>query len=189
MAYLNIDFFARDTIAVAKELIGATLLVGTCAGRIVETEAYTTDAASHAFRRTNRSALMFDTYGHLYIYLSYGMYYCLNFTTERVGVGAVLIRAVEPTRGIPEMMKRRQTEDVKTLTNGPGKLAQAFGLDLNLNGEPIGRSVKIRPRNHIPRLTSSSRIGISKATELEWRFFESGNSFVSHFPFRPLRQA
>lgn len=181
MTDLCSDFFARDTVSVARELIGTTLVVGRCAGRIVETEAYTTDAASHAFRRTPRSALMFDTYGHVYVYLSYGMYYCLNFTTERDGVGAVLIRAIEPTDGISEMSRRRGTEDLKNLASGPGKLTQAFGIDLRLNGRRIGHKLKLKERERIPSVSSSPRIGITKATELQWRFFETGNAFVSRF--------
>ncbi len=107
MSYLDIDFFARDTISVARDLIGATLIVGECEGRIVETEAYTTDPASHAVTRPRQAAAMRDTYGHVYVYLIYGMYYCLNFTTELAGVGAVLIRAAEPRQGLELMMNRR----------------------------------------------------------------------------------
>ena len=186
MSYLAAEFFARDTVTVAQDLIGTTLVVGPCAGRIVETEAYTTDAASHAARRTDRSALMFDTFGHLYVYFTYGMYYCLNFTTEREGVGAVLIRAVEPTLGLQKMKQRRQTEEVKNLASGPGKLAQAFAIDLRLNGRPLGREVKVRKRASLPHISSSPRVGIRKATELPWRFFETGNAFVSRVKAPPI---
>lgn len=179
MAYLDIDFFARDTLTVAQELIGTTIIVGKCAGRIVETEAYTTDAASHAAKRTKRSALMHETFGHIYVYLSYGMYYCSNFTCERDGIGAVLIRAVEPIRGIGEMKKRRGIDEVNKLTSGPGRFSQAFGLDLDFNGKPIGRQLQLRERTYTPHISRSPRIGISKATELEWRFFETDNAFVS----------
>src|SRR5829696_7961310 len=117
MSYLSEEFFARDTVSVARDLIGATMIVGSCEGRIVETEAYTTDAASHAVTRRNQAAAMRETFGHVYVYLIYGMYYCLNFTTERDGVGAALIRAVAPRGGIDLMIKRRRTIDVRKLAS------------------------------------------------------------------------
>src|SRR3989339_208313 len=107
MAKLVVNqFFARETLKVAKDLIGTILTFGNCSGRIVEVEAYTNDEASHAHRRTDRSAIMYDTFGHVYVYFIYGMYHCLNFTTEKKGKpGAVLIRAAEPLSGM-ELMKR-----------------------------------------------------------------------------------
>ena len=179
LAYLCADFFARDTVAVARDLIGTLLVVGGCEGRIVETEAYTTDAASHAVMRQKQAASMRDTFGHIYIYLIYGMYYCLNFTTERSGVGAVLIRAVEPTAGIEEMIERRGTSDLKKLASGPGRLCKAFGIDARFNNSPVGREIKLIERTGAPQISSSPRIGITRATELEWRFYETGNPFVS----------
>jgi DNA-3-methyladenine glycosylase len=183
MDFLTRDFFARDTVTVAQDLIGTTLVAGKCTGRIIETEAYTTDAASHAAKRTNRSALMYETYGHIYVYMTYGMYYCLNFTCERDGIGAVLIRAIEPIRGIEEMQQRRRTDSFKKLASGPGRLSQAFAIDLSFNGKPIGQELKLRERQTIPQISASPRIGISKATELEWRFFEKGNPFISPSKF------
>ena len=82
MTYLDPEFFSRDTLVVARDLIGATLVVGRCEGRIVETEAYTTDAASHSVTRRNQASTMRETFGRVYVYFIYGMYYCLNFTTE-----------------------------------------------------------------------------------------------------------
>lgn len=181
MAYLKRDFFARDTITVAQDLIGTIIVVGNCAGKIVETEAYRTDAASHAAKLTERSRLMYETFGYCYVYFTYGMHYCFNITTEQDGVGAVLIRAVEPLRGIDEMRARRGVEDIKKLASGPARFAQAFGIDIQLNGIPIGREVKIRERDYTPQISTSPRIGISRATDLEWRFFETGNRFVSRF--------
>ncbi len=178
-AYLNEDFFAQETVTVACDLVGAILVVGECEGRIVETEAYTTDAASHAVLRQKQAAGMRDSFGHVYIYLIYGMYYCLNFTTERSGVGAVLIRAVEPAAGIEEMIGRRGTTDLKKLASGPGRLCQAFGIDARFNGAAIGREIKVIERAGVPRISSGPRIGITRATELEWRFYETGNPFVS----------
>jgi DNA-3-methyladenine glycosylase len=179
MAFLNEEFFARDTLVVARDLIGAILVVGHCRGRIVETEAYTTDAASHAVTTSNRAALMRETYAHVYVYLIYGMYYCLNLTTERKGTGAVLIRAAEPLCGIDLMIERRGTSDIRKLASGPGRLAQAFGIDLSYNGGPVGREIKIKERLAAPEIATSPRIGISRAADLEWRFFERGNRFVS----------
>jgi DNA-3-methyladenine glycosylase len=178
-AFLDEDFFEQETVAVARDLIGTILVVGDCKGRIVETEAYTTDAASHAVMRQKQAAAMRDTFGHVYVYLIYGVYYCLNFTTERSGVGAVLIRAAEPTAGIEEMIERRGTTDLKKLASGPGRLCQAFGIDARFNGEPVGREIKLIKRADEPQISSSPRIGITRATELEWRFYETGNPFVS----------
>lgn len=182
MAYLGADFFDRDTLQVARELIGTTLVVGRCEGRIVETEAYTTDPASHAVLQSKRGALMRETFGHVYVYLIYGMYYCLNFTTERDKPGAVLIRAAEPTGGIARMMARRDTADVRKLASGPGRLCEAFGIDATFNGRRINREIKVRPSPSAPDVLTSPRIGITRATELEWRFYERGSPFVSRAP-------
>ncbi|HYM00523.1 MAG TPA: DNA-3-methyladenine glycosylase [Blastocatellia bacterium] len=182
MPYLGTDFFARETITVARDLIGSILVVGHCEGRIVEVEAYTTDAASHAVIRRNQAASMRETYGQVYVYFTYGMYYCLNFTTERGGTGAVLIRAAEPLKGIEEMSGRRRTSKLKNLASGPGKLCQAFGINLDLNGKRIGKEIKLRARTTEPTVLSSVRIGISQATDLEWRFYERDNPFVSPHP-------
>jgi len=179
MSYLTSEFFARNTIDVARDLIGTFLVVGNCEGRIVETEAYTTDAASHSVMRPKQSVVMQHTFGFVYVYFIYGMYYCLNFTTDRVGAGAVLIRAVEPTRGLRRMIERRETSDVKRLASGPGRLCQAFGIDLSVNGERIGRRIKVRQRVTAPEIASSKRIGISRATHLEWRFYDNLSPFVS----------
>lgn len=179
MAFLDSEFFARDTLEVARDLIGTALVVGSCEGRIVETEAYTTDDASHSVRRPNQSVVMQQTFGHVYVYFIYGMYYCLNFTTDREGAGAVLIRAAEPTQGLDLMRERRGTGVIRKLTSGPGRLCQAFGIDLSFNAERIGRRIKIKTRNTTPEIARSKRIGISRATHLEWRFYERSSPFVS----------
>jgi len=179
MNYLDKDFFARDTVEVARDLVGTTLVVGRCQGRIVETEAYTTDAASHSVTRRNQASTMRETFGRVYVYFIYGMYYCLNFTTDRGGPGAVLIRAAEPLAGLNLMSGRRGTSDPKRLASGPGRLCEAFGIDLSYNGTIIGREIKIKPAASPPPVSTSRRIGISKAVELEWRFFEKGSPFVS----------
>lgn len=179
MAYLTSDFFSRDTITVARDLIGTTLVAGACEGRIVETEAYTTDAASHSVMRPKQSVVMQTTFGHVYVYFIYGMYYCLNFTSDRAGAGAVLIRAAEPTRGLETMKERRGTDDMRRLASGPGRLCGAFGIDLSFNGERIGQRIKVKAGKATPDIGTSKRIGISRDTHLEWRFYERGNSYVS----------
>jgi DNA-3-methyladenine glycosylase len=172
------QFFARDTLSVAKDLIGTVLTLGTCSGKIIEVEAYTDDEASHGHHRTDRSAIMYDTFGHVYVYFIYGMYHCLNFTTDKYQSGAVLIRALEPICGMEIMKKRRGVTDIKKLCNGPGKISQAFNIDLKLNGTIIGDKVKLFEGSR-GEVQSSPRIGIKKATELNWRFFEAENPFVS----------
>src|SRR5262252_3049361 len=159
MPYLAQHFFARDTLAVARDLIGTVLMVGECEGRIVEVEAYTTDAAAHSVTRRHTATLMTDTFGHIYIYLIYGTSYCLNFTTEEEGVGAVLIRAAEPLAGIKRMQRRRGTSDPKKLASGPGRLCQAFGIDLRFNGQRIGEKLKLEP-GASGEIRTSPRIGI-----------------------------
>ena len=107
------------------------------------------------------------------------MYHLLNYTTEKDGIGAVLIRALEPTEGIEVMKKRRKTEKLKNLTNGPGKLCQAFGIGSAQNNQLIGESISLFERKFQPVIASSTRIGITKATDLEWRFFIKNNEFIS----------
>jgi DNA-3-methyladenine glycosylase len=184
MAYLKKAFFGGDTLTVARDLIGTILVVDDCEGRIVEAEAYTTDPASHAVTRRNQARVMVETFGFVYVYFTYGMYHCLNFTTDRAGAGAVLIRAVEPTRGLDRMSQRRGTDDPRKLASGPGRLCQAFGIDLSFNGKPIGAEIKLRPRREAAQISSSVRVGISQATDLEWRFYETGSPFVSGRPLR-----
>lgn len=179
MVELDREWFARDTLEVARDLVGTVVSVGRCSGRIVETEAYTTDAASHAVTRRQQSAAMRETYGHIYVFLIYGMHYCLNFTTERDAVGAVIIRAAEPLTGLATMARRRGTDNIKQLCSGPGKLCQALGIDLRMNGLAIGGKLKVYAAEHVPVVATSRRIGISQAQELEWRYYEQGNPFVS----------
>jgi len=179
MAYLTSEFFARETTEVARDLIGTILVAGGCEGRIVETEAYTTDAASHSVMRPKQSVVMQHTFGYVYVYFIYGMYYCLNFTADCEGAGAVLIRAVEPTKGLDRMRERRKTNDIRRLASGPGRLCQAFGIDLSDNEKKIGQRIKVKGRQTTPRLASSKRIGITRAMHLEWRFYDSNSPFVS----------
>ncbi len=174
------SFFAQDTLIIAEELLGKIIEINGIKARIVETEAYKTDPASHAFKKTERSQIMFDTYGHVYVYLIYGMYNCLNFTTEKDDVGAVLIRAVEPLNNILELQKRRNTQKVTNLCSGPGKLCQALSITKEHNNHPVGKHIKIYDDNYnITQIAKSPRIGITAATDLEWRFYIKDNEFVS----------
>ena len=104
---IGIEFFSRNTIEVAMDLLGKEIKYRGCAGIIVETEAYRDDLASHYVRKPKKGQILRNTFGHIYIFLIYGRYFCLNFTTEREGIGAVLIRAVEPTGRIEVMKQRR----------------------------------------------------------------------------------
>jgi len=134
---LGPEFFARDATVVAPDLLNRRFVVDECAGRIVEVEAYTADdPASHCYRdRTARNAAMFGPPGHLYVYFTYGIHHCVNISTGSDGDGqGVLLRAVEPVAGIKVMRERRGHKPDRQLADGPGKLAQAFGLDLTDNG-------------------------------------------------------
>ena len=148
--------------------------------RIVETEAYGRDKASHAFKKTERSKIMYDTYGHVYVYLIYGIHYCLNFTTDKNEAGAVLIRAVEPLEGIGSMKKNRKTNEINNLCNGPGKLCLALGIDKKHNGLKLGKEITLFDDYFkVKKIQSSSRIGINDDQHLQWRFYIKDNEFVS----------
>lgn len=179
MKQLPLSFFARDTVKVAEELLGKIISVNGMKARIVETEAYCRDKASHAYRKTERSAIMFDTFGHVYIYFIYGMYHCLNFTAERDEAGAVLIRSVEPLEGIEIMKQNRHTEILTNLCSGPGKLCTALGLDKRFNSIKLGKEIKVFNDGFVPVISRSSRIGIKDDVELQWRFYVKDSPFVS----------
>ena len=180
MKPLPASFFARDTVTVAKELLGKIISVNGMQARIVETEAYGRDPASHAYKRTERSSLMFDTYGRVYVYLIYGMYWCLNITTEKNQAGAVLIRAVEPISGIEAMKKNRKKTDQHNLCSGPGKLCSALGIDKKFNGLKLGKEMAVFDDGFkFQKVSTSSRIGIKDSLDLQWRFFIEDNKFVS----------
>jgi len=177
-------FFARDASEVAPELIGATLLVGNVGGVIVEAEAYDqTDPASHSFngRRTPRNESMFAPAGHAYVYRSYGVHWCLNFTcgAEPLG-GAVLIRALAPTIGIETMQERRGVTELKYLCAGPGRLTQALGITGALDGRPLdGPPFSLRFADQQLEIVVGTRIGISRGLDLPWRFGLARSAFLS----------
>jgi len=173
---------------VAPELIGALLLVDGVGGLIVEVEAYDhEDPAAHGFgnRRTDRNASMFLAGGHVYVYRSYGIHWCLNVVCDEPGVaGAVLVRALQPTHGLAAMAARRGVGDERLLCSGPGRLCQALGVTREHDGLRIDRrpfSLR-RPRTPV-EIVTGPRIGISKAADLPWRYGLAGSGFVSR-PFR-----
>jgi DNA-3-methyladenine glycosylase len=174
-------FFDREVTLVARELLGATLLVDGAGGIIVETEAYhPADPASHSFAGpTARNAAMFAGPGRAYVYRSYGIHWCLNFVCS--GAAAVLIRAIEPTEGLELMASRRGLADRHALCSGPGKLGQALGITRELHdGKMLDRPpFHLRPRKTEPAIASGPRIGISKAAEVPWRFGIAGSAFLS----------
>jgi DNA-3-methyladenine glycosylase len=185
VAALPRTFFARDVVAVARDLIGVTLLVDGVGGRIVETEAYDhEDPASHSFAgRTARNAAMFGPPGHAYVYRSYGIHACLNFVAGRQPGSAVLIRALEPTTGIEVMAKRRGLADPRLLCSGPGRLTQALGLSLAENAKPLDASpFRLEPRDIDGLIVAGPRIGITRAAATPWRFGLEGSRYLSR-PF------
>ena len=192
---MNHSFFRKDTVELARNLLGCLLVHGTpdgvAAGMIVETEAYVgaIDKACHAYRnRSERTEIMYGDGGFAYVYFIYGMHHCFNVVTGPAGEGnAVLIRALEPVIGLDLMRKRRQTNQLQILCNGPGKVCQAlaitkgeYGMDLCDPAGPL-RLVRFR---HIPdnRITSSPRINVAYAEEAAawpWRFYVKDNMYVS----------
>lgn len=153
MKELPEDFFNRDTVIVAKELVGKIIQVGRTKARILEIEAYKQDRASHARTRTPRSEIMYETYGHIYVYFIYGMYYCLNITTDSKP-GAVLIRAVDYPG-----------------CDGPGKLCRTLKITKKDNGQKLGKKFRVLDDGFTAKVKSTARIGIKKDTRLKWRFY------------------
>ena len=186
----RIDFHASSA-EVAQALIGASLFIDGVGGRIVETEAYDeSDPASHSFGgMTPRNAAMFGAPGRAYVYRSYGIHWCLNVVCMPAGHGAgVLIRALEPTHGLARMRERRGVDDVRLLCSGPGRLGEALGVTHALNGARLDRKpfrVVPRAEDDLRRVAAGTRIGISKARELPWRYVLHGSKFLS----KPMRGA
>jgi DNA-3-methyladenine glycosylase len=192
MRPLGKEFFARSVHEVARDLVGCSLAVGPAAGVIVETEAYdATDPACHAYiGRTARNEVLFGAPGHAYVYLSYGIHSLLNAVAEPEGsAAAVLIRALEPTEGVEIMRERRGRGELEELCSGPGKLTEALGVGLDLNGAALDRPpFELFDREAAwngRKILTSPRIGITKAAELPWRYCASGSRFVSKPHPRP----
>jgi DNA-3-methyladenine glycosylase len=186
---LSRDFFARSVHEVAPDLIGVTLLVDGVGGRIVEVEAYDQeDPASHGYRgRTARNEAMFGPPGHAYVYRSYGIHWCLNLVCGDEGVPeAALVRALEPTAGIEEQRARRGVHDLRALCSGPGKLCQALAITREHDGLPLdARPFRLEPRAEVPEIVTGPRVGITRATELSWRYALADSPYLS----RALRPA
>nr|WP_204617038.1 DNA-3-methyladenine glycosylase [Desulforadius tongensis] len=183
------EFYNRDTVQVARELLGCLLVhhspEGAAGGIIVETEAYTQhgDPACHASRgMTPRNRVMFGPPGHAYVYFTYGIHYCFNAVTNAEGVGdAVLIRALQPEIGIPLMQKRRGRERLKDLCSGPAKLVQALGMSGEHNGADLTAGpVRLYPGwDRVPEIVTTTRIGIREGAELPLRFYIKDNPYIS----------
>ncbi len=180
------DFYDRPVVDVAVDLIGCTLHHGAAGGVIVETEAYhMSEPACHAYvGLTARTSVLFGPPGIAYVYRSYGIHALLNAVCEAEDVGAaVLVRAIAPTDGIEVMRARRGPVPDEQLCNGPGKLTQALGIDLDLNASSLlDGPVRFGPRPSgapVEVVRSGPRIGITKGVDLDWRFTLAGSRAVS----------
>jgi DNA-3-methyladenine glycosylase len=186
------QFFDRPVVEVARDLVGCVVTHGETSGVIVETEAYhDSEPASHGFiGLTARNEVLFGPPGYAYIYRSYGIHALLNAVCEPPGVGAgVLIRALEPLRGIELMRLRRGGLPDRQLCSGPGKLTLALDVELRDHGSdlltgPIRFSDRPREWRDVP-ISADLRIGITKAVDLPWRFCVTGSKYLS----RPLSPA
>jgi DNA-3-methyladenine glycosylase len=194
MSRLNRAFYARDTLTVARELLGQKLVRARAgqrvSGRIVEAEAYVgqDDAACHASRgRTARNAVMFGPAGHAYVYFVYGMHYCFNIVTEVEGfAAAVLVRALQPVEGLEIMRSHRLGRSDEELTSGPAKLCSALAIDRALNGADLvtGDELWVEEGDPIPDpwVSTGVRIGVrgdTRALTVPWRFWVRDSPYVS----------
>lgn len=181
------EFFERPPLTCARELIGAELRWGDCAGLVVETEAYDSagDAACHTFFRPSARAFVAKhPPGTAYVYLNYGMHWLLNVLVKGRREGFVLIRALEPTAGLAVMAERRRLDDARKLCAGPGRLTQALGIDGAWHGGDLCAEPThgFFPRAARPKIVADGRIGISVAAEMPWRFTLAGSRYVSVRP-------
>jgi DNA-3-methyladenine glycosylase len=193
---LSKSFYQRELLDVAQDLLGKIFVKVDAkkhlAGKIVEVEAYhgDYDQAAHSFAGiTERTKIMFETGGYLYVYFTYGVHHCCNVVTGKKGQGnAVLIRAVEPITGIEKMLRNRfgrklkSEKEIFNLTNGPGKVCQAFGIDRKLSGTDLtGNKIFILNGQKISSndIGISKRIGITKSVDLPWRYFIKNNPYIS----------
>jgi DNA-3-methyladenine glycosylase len=188
---LPASFYDRPVLEVAQDLVGCVVEHDGAAGVIVETEAYHhSEPAAHSYvGLTARSSVLFREAGTAYVYRSYGIHALLNAVCEGLEVGAaVLLRALEPIEGVALMRERRGVARDVDLANGPGKLTQALGVDLELNATSLVEGpILIHPREAgwtAPTLIAGPRVGITKAVELPWRFSAAGSPYVSR-PWPP----
>ena len=181
MTILSREFYSKDTVTVAKNLLGKKIIrkIGRneISGIITETEAYrhNDDAASHAFRKiTERNKVMFGNVGISYVYFTYGMHFCFNVVAKspKTLAGAVLIRAIVPEKGINIMQKNRGNVNLKNLTNGPAKLAQALCITKKHYGIDLTKKSKLYITEGIKakKVIASPRVGIVKAVDKMWNF-------------------
>jgi DNA-3-methyladenine glycosylase len=181
-------FFKRSVHEVAPELIGATFLRSGIGGLIVEVEAYhQSDPAAHSYGGpTARNAVMFGPPGYVYVYRSYGIHWCVNFVCEPKGsASAVLLRAIEPTVGLPAMRRRRGVKDERLLCSGPGRLCEAFGITIADYGLALDESpFELYGPTGVVDVITGPRIGLTKAVDLPWRYGLKGSRFLSK-PFKP----
>jgi len=180
------EFFTQSPVECARALVGCELVWGACSGIVVECEAYAAvgDPACHTFTRPSaREFVERHTAGTAYVYLNYGMHWMLNVLVKGEEDGFVLLRAIEPRRGLTAMQKRRGGKEGRELTGGPGRLAAALGVTGRHHGTDLCSSER---RCFYPALTAEvvadARIGISRAQDLRWRFSQSDNPFVSVSP-------
>ncbi len=191
---IRTTFFRREPILCARELVGAELIWGTCAGTIVETEAYLAenDEACHTFSRPSaRAFIERNKPGAAYIYFSYGAHWMLNVLVKGASNGFVLIRALQPLRGIELMKKRRSVDDERRLCSGPGKLTEAFAItnrhhEMNLCLDP--RHCFAWSSGEDVDVVADERIGITRSAHHPWRFTVRGSKFVS-VPVRSLTRS
>jgi DNA-3-methyladenine glycosylase len=183
------EFFARSVHQVAPEIIGCSLFVDGVGGRIVEAEAYHhLDPASHSYGgRTERNKAMFGPPGHAYVYRSYGVHWCLNLVCEPEGeAAAVLIRALEPTKGIETMRARRGLDNERLLCAGPGRLCQALAITRELDGARLDRRpFALYPAEERVEIVRGVRVGLTRAVDEPWRYGLAGSRFLSR-ALRPV---
>ena len=180
---LKRSFFNRSVLEVAPDLIGTTLLVDGVGGIIVEVEAYHhSEPAAHSFRGpTPRNMVMFGPPGFAYVYRSYGIHWCVNFVCEKAGsASAVLIRALQPTHGIPAMRRRRGLHDERSLCSGPGSCARRWvSRSSTANCRSMQPPIALYARTEKPDIVAGVRIGLTKAVDLPWRYGLKGSRFLS----------
>jgi len=189
---LSQEFYHRDTIDVAKDLLGKVIVRVVrgkiLSGMIVETEAYRSkdDPGSHAYRgMTERNRVMFGEVGRSYVYFTYGNHYCLNLVAkdDSTAAGAALIRAIEPLQGIELMRKFRKISDIYNLTSGPGKLTKALDITKDQNAVDVTKKGELYVtegrRIDESQVIAASRIGINLGLDKKWRFLIKDNQFVS----------
>jgi DNA-3-methyladenine glycosylase len=183
------DLFRLDAVTLARALIGWAFFVDGVGGVIVETEAYLRDdPASHSFAGpTRRNAAMFGPPGRAYVYRSYGMHWCFNVVCGQEGDGqAVLLRALEPVSGVELMAERRRTAESVLLCAGPGRLSEALGIDVGLDGRDLLQAPFAWAPARPVEVIAAPRIGISRATERLWRFGAVGSRYLSRPLPRPI---